>query len=153
MHITYLCRALQFPIAAGLLQQLAYHWIVGTPVVLLDAPLLFETKLNVLCKPILVISCSPQVQEERLMARNSFTRDQAKARIQSQLPLDWKCSHADILIDNSGSLQDLWSQFDHLVFILTKPLTWCEFVFSRGGALMAFGAIVGFILSQQLLPF
>ena len=87
------------------------------------------------------------------MERNLFTRDQAKARIQSQLPLDWKCSHANILIDNSGTLQDLWSQFDHLFSILTTPLSWCELILSRGGALVAVGVIIGFILSGQLSPF
>ena len=146
-------RVLQLPIAAGLLQQLAYHWMIGTPVVVLDAPLLFETKLNVFCNPILVISCSPHVQEARLMERNLFTRDQAKARIQSQLPLEWKCSHANLLIENSGTLQDLWSQYDHLVSILTTPPSWCELIFSRRGALVAVGVIVGFILSRYLSPF
>ena len=39
------------------------------------------------------------------MKRNDYTTDEAKQRINAQIPLSEKCKWADFVIDNSGSLQ------------------------------------------------
>ena len=59
---------------------------------ILDAPLLFETKiLEYFCYPILLVYIEDTYkQKDRLMARNSLTEEQAQQRIDSQFPMDQK---------------------------------------------------------------
>ncbi|MEO0456985.1 MAG: dephospho-CoA kinase [Cyanobacteria bacterium P01_A01_bin.114] len=78
-------------------------------------PLLFEAKLTSLVSEIWVVTCSPEQQLERLMARNHLTLAQAKARIMSQMPLHEKIIRADVVLDNSGSQAALFSQISLLI--------------------------------------
>lgn len=79
------------------------------PLVVLDAPLLFETKiLEYFCYPIITIYCEDgQVQLQRLMARNSLTEEEAMFKINSQMPINIKVKKSDIVAENGGSLKDL----------------------------------------------
>jgi len=49
------------------------------------------------------------------------------------MSLDVKKSKADIVIDNTGSLDDLNEQFQNVFVRVTGPLTWYEFWRSRQG--------------------
>ncbi len=84
----------------------------GAETVVLDIPLLFENKLHSYAEKILVVSVSPGVQLERLMARNKFTREEAEARISSQLPVAEKEAGADAVIYNNGTLDETKAQVD-----------------------------------------
>ena len=53
---------------------------------------------------------APRVQLERLMARDGSTREQAQARIDSQLPVAEKVAVADHVIDNGGTLDQTREQ-------------------------------------------
>jgi len=80
--------------------------------VVLVIPLLFEAKLTNLVTEIWVVFVDEQQQIARLMQRNNLTLDQAKARINSQMSLTEKCQKADVILDNSGSLESLYTQID-----------------------------------------
>ncbi|CAK9216607.1 unnamed protein product [Sphagnum troendelagicum] len=92
-------------IMSGLFYEILKHWILGTSVVVLDVPLLFEAKIDWLTRPIIVVWVDDLTQETRLMAQDNSSKEQARNRITSQLPLDVKRARADIVIDNSGSLE------------------------------------------------
>ncbi|TCD58957.1 dephospho-CoA kinase [Synechococcus sp. BS56D] len=77
------------------------------PIVVLMIPLLFEAGLESLCTEIWVVSCSEQQQQERLMARDALTAEEARLRIAAQLPLASKCARADLVIDN-GDRPEAW---------------------------------------------
>ena len=79
---------------------------------MLDAPLLFESKiLEFFCHPIIVVAIAEKEKQlERLMKRNDLNEDEAKNKINSQMPLDAKIAKADIVVDNSGSQDDLIKQ-------------------------------------------
>ncbi len=62
----------------------------GAQAVVLDIPLLFESKLTSLVDRVLVVAVKPRTQLERLMKRNNFSEEEATARIQSQMPLEEK---------------------------------------------------------------
>lgn len=79
----------------------------GHDLVIYDAPLLIENKLHEAMNGVILVSAPRELQRERLMARNGFTREQAEARIESQLPLSEKAKHATWVIDNSGDLAQL----------------------------------------------
>eukprot|EP00850_Spirogloea_muscicola_P023378 SM000352S13426 [mRNA] locus=s352:37128:38796:- [translate_table: standard] len=100
-------RATHLPIAAAIIAALLRCWLKGTPVVVLDAPLLFETSLYRVASIIVVVSCGAETQLRRLMARDSCSREDAEAMIAAQLPVEQKCARADIVLHNNGSLQNL----------------------------------------------
>lgn len=81
---------------------------------ILVIPLLFEAQMSDLVTEIWVVYCSPQQQLSRLIQRHqgSLTLEQAKARIESQMPLSEKCQQADVILDNSNTLEILFQQVD-----------------------------------------
>lgn len=80
--------------------------------VVMDIPLLFESKLQHFVEKVLVVTVSPEVQLQRLMARNSLTEEEAKTRIASQLPLSEKEAGADAVIYNDGTVEESQQQLD-----------------------------------------
>ena len=46
-----------------------------------------------------------EMQRSRLMARDGFTREEADARLRSQMPAREKADRADVVIDTSGSIE------------------------------------------------
>jgi len=75
-------------------------------VVVLDAALLIETGYDRKMDKVVVVYADEECQLRRLMDRDGFSRDQATARIRSQMPLSEKRLHADYVIDNCGSREE-----------------------------------------------
>ncbi|CAN4119513.1 unnamed protein product [Withania somnifera] len=124
-------------ISRGILVEVLKLWIKGCSIIVLDVPLLFEAKMNKWTKPIVVIWVDFETQLQRLMKRDGSTEEEAKSRINAQMPLDLKRSKADIVIDNTSSLEALHEQFQKVLTQITKPMTWPEFMLSRNGAFLA----------------
>ena len=75
-------------------------------IVVFDAALLMETGFHKkMDKTVLVYAHSDQ-QLSRLMERDRFTREQALARIQSQMPISEKRRYADYVIENTGTREE-----------------------------------------------
>lgn len=87
----------------------------GANTVIMDIPLLFESKLQSYIDKIIVVSANPTVQKERLMARNGYSTDEADARINSQLPIAEKEKGADAVIDNNGTLNETKEQLNEIL--------------------------------------
>lgn len=87
----------------------------NTLTVVLVVPLLFEANMTDLCTEIWVVYCSPEVQLERLMQRDGLSCDRASARINAQMPIAQKCQKADVVLDNSSTLDSLLLQVDAVV--------------------------------------
>jgi dephospho-CoA kinase len=75
-------------------------------IVVLDAALLIETGHHRRMDKVVVVYADEEQQLKRLRERDGFTREQAEARIRSQMPLNEKKMHADYVIDNTGSRED-----------------------------------------------
>lgn len=84
----------------------------GVAVMVIDAIKLFEGGLADRCDQNWVVTCSPEQQLARLMARNGFTEAEARQRIAAQPPQAEKVARADLVIDNSGALADTYAQVD-----------------------------------------
>jgi len=104
-------------IRAEMLRQRDEHLANGAKHVVMDIPLLFESKLHHFVEKILVVAVSEEVQLQRLMARNGLTEEEAKARINSQLPMKVKVDGADAVVYNDGTIEESEEQ---LKMILTK---------------------------------
>jgi dephospho-CoA kinase len=87
----------------------------GAPLVVYDAPLLFEAKRESAVNEVVVVTADPDVQLARILARGGITKDDALARIAAQLPLDEKARRADWIIDNSGDEATLLRQVERLL--------------------------------------
>jgi dephospho-CoA kinase len=74
--------------------------------VIVDVPLLYESQMEELFQEVLVVSADPAIALERLMSRNSLSREEAEQRLEAQMPIEWKKEWADYVIDNSGPLED-----------------------------------------------
>lgn len=88
-----------------MLQQIKEEKELKSSAVVLDIPLLFESKLTYLVDKTILVYVDEQTQLKRLMERNDYKEEEAKLRIQSQLPLKDKRKLADEIIDNNGSLE------------------------------------------------
>ena len=89
----------------------------GEKVVFQDIPLLFEGKMQQYFNHTILVYVDADVQLERLMKRNAFSREEALARIHSQMPLVEKRALADEVINNNGSEEESKEQ---LMEILKK---------------------------------
>ncbi|MCM3743598.1 dephospho-CoA kinase [Sporosarcina luteola] len=87
----------------------------GANTVIMDIPLLFESKLQSYVDKILVVSATPTIQRERLIARNGYSTEEADARINSQLPIAEKELGADAIIINNGTLEETENQLDEIL--------------------------------------
>lgn len=83
--------------------------------VVLDVPLLLETDAPYDLDLVVVVYAPESIQLERLQARDGFNREDALARIRSQMPIDKKAARADIVIDNSGTQANTRAQVAALI--------------------------------------
>jgi len=75
---------------------------------LYECPLFFETELHkTRFKHVIVVTASREVSIARIMRRDGLSPEEAERRITAQLSPEEKAARADIVIDNSGSLEDL----------------------------------------------
>ncbi|TYR82186.1 dephospho-CoA kinase [Priestia megaterium] len=82
----------------------------GYDVVVLDIPLLFESQLSYLVDKVIVVYVDETTQLQRLQKRNELLKEEANARIQSQLPLIEKVPLADAVINNNGTVEETKQQ-------------------------------------------
>ena len=90
-------------IARTLIQAIGYHFCAGTSLVVLDAPLLFEFKLDKICALTMVVAAAPETQLRRVMNRDDIDEEAAKKRIDAQMPLALKLDRCDVALQNDTS--------------------------------------------------
>lgn len=72
-------------------------------VVILDVPLLIETGMHKGVGEVIVVYCPEDMQITRLMVRDNISREDALAKVRSQISIEEKRRYATLLIDNSAS--------------------------------------------------
>ena len=85
--------------------------------VILDAPVYFEAGLDKkhVANGVLVITLPEQLQIERLKKRNNLSDEEARMRINSQMPLAEKEKMADFVIENTGTIKELENKLAQLL--------------------------------------
>ena len=83
-------------------------------IAIVEAALLIEAGYYKKLDRLVVCSCRPEQQVERLRARG-LTEEEARQRIEAQLPLAEKLRLADDVVDCSGTLEETRRQTDALV--------------------------------------
>lgn len=83
--------------------------------VFLDIALLYEANFVDLVEKVVVVYADEEVQLERLMTRNSLTKEEALIRIGSQMNPQEKASLGDFIINNSYSKEDTFQQIEEII--------------------------------------
>ena len=79
----------------------------GDAIVVHDVPLLAESRGKAGFDAVIVVDVPPELQLERLVRLRGMPAEQARARMAAQASREQRLAVADIVIDNSGSLDDL----------------------------------------------
>jgi dephospho-CoA kinase len=79
----------------------------GRAIILSDIPLLLEVGMQNEFDLVLLVYAPPELQIQRVMKRNNLTREEAVARLRSQMPIDEKLKIAHLVIRNDGTMREL----------------------------------------------
>ncbi len=86
---------------------------------LIDIPLFFENgAYNI--KESVVVYTPKEIQLERFMKRNGYSKEESLKRITSQMPIDEKKAKATWIIDNSKNLKHLQQEVENFVEKIKK---------------------------------
>ncbi|ORX96929.1 dephospho-CoA kinase [Basidiobolus meristosporus CBS 931.73] len=92
-----------------------YYYVTGHSLVFLDVPLLYEAKLDKFVSCVVVVYCSTEAQLQRLIKRDGSTAEAAQDRINAQMSIEEKKGLADIVIHNTGTIQETQEQVKALL--------------------------------------
>jgi len=82
-------------------------------VVILDIPLLVESGRDDMAA-VIVVDVDPEIAVARLVELRGFSEDDARSRISRQASREERLARADVVLDNSGSVEHLRHQVDEL---------------------------------------
>jgi dephospho-CoA kinase len=88
------------------------RWEQETPggIAVVDAALMIESGGYKRFDKLIVVHCRPEIQLQRLMARENLSQEEAQRRVSSQMPQDEKKTFADFLIDTSEGFESARQQ-------------------------------------------
>lgn len=75
-------------------------------IIVVDAPLLIEVGLEKKVDRVVVVYADEKTQLERVMDRDGLGREEARMRINAQMPVKEKVEFADFVIDGNGSVEE-----------------------------------------------
>lgn len=96
-------------------ERVARYHSNGETLVVLDIPLLFETIATDRFDSIWLVYIPEKIQLERLKKRDQLSQEAAQARMASQLSIEEKKKLADVIINNSGSIEETREQVQMLL--------------------------------------
>ena len=94
----------------------------GVPVAVVDVPLLFETGGDKRVDAVVVVSTSPEIQRQRILARGTMTEEALDALLARQMPDAEKRARADFVVDTSNGLDPVRARIrDILAEVVKMP--------------------------------
>ena len=92
----------------------------ASPLVVLDIPLLYETGGQTRVDKVVVVTCDPTVQRERVLSRPGMTEEKLALILSRQMPDTEKRQRADFLIDTGNGLEAARKQVEEITAKLTE---------------------------------
>ena len=99
--------AITHPKIRQLAQQRIKDCAAPASLVVYEAPLLFETKIDLWLRPVILVACDTTTQKQRLQERDNLTEAEIEQHLGAQMGLEEKRLLADYVIENSGTLREL----------------------------------------------
>jgi len=93
----------------------------GADLVVLDVPLLFETGGDTRVDAVAVVTAPPEIQRERVLAREGMSVERMAALLAQQTPDAEKRAQADFVIDTSLGLEPARRQVAEIVAVMRDP--------------------------------
>lgn len=90
------------------------------PAVLLDAPLLFEAKMEGICDFILAVVAPSEVRLERILARDGISRELALSRIKAQQSSEYYKKRSDFWLDGSLPMEEVQAKAQRIYSMILK---------------------------------
>ncbi len=116
-------RAFSSPEKSLRLNEITHPWIcrksvekiesfrqAGVPAVLLDAPLLFEARMEGICDFVVAVTAPARVRLERVLARDGISRELALSRIRAQHSARYYRQRSDFWIDGTAGIESVRSR-------------------------------------------
>ena len=88
--------------------------------IVVDIPLLFESKLEKMFDKIIVVKCDKKTQIKRILKKNKYSRKEINNIINSQMPLKEKIKKVDFVLDNDG-INETKSQVNSIINSIQNP--------------------------------
>src|SRR5699024_7944316 len=85
------------------------------PCVVMDIPLLFESKLTHFVNKNLVVAVDESVKLERITTRDQLYSEHARQRMNAQIPINKKRNMAHAVIDNNGTIEESINQLRNIL--------------------------------------
>jgi dephospho-CoA kinase len=82
----------------------------GASLIVYVAPLFFETGIHLWLRPVILVTCDPATQKQRLRERDHLSDEEIDRHLQAQMSLEEKRRLADYVVENVGSVDDLERQ-------------------------------------------
>ncbi|RST88134.1 dephospho-CoA kinase [Aquibium carbonis] len=95
------------------------HRAAGTPLVVLDIPLLFEVGAEGRVDRVAVVTAPADVQQARVLARPGMTQQKFDAILSKQVPDAEKRARADFVIDTGQGMEPARQAVRHIIGELT----------------------------------
>ena len=87
----------------------------GYDVVAVQVPLLFESGFDKRCDVIVAVVADREVRIERIISRDSISRERAISKIEAQMPDEFLIAHANYVINNDLGLDNIELQVDNIL--------------------------------------
>lgn len=99
------------PLIQGVIaERIQQRAMAGDSAIVVEAALLVETGSWRQYDALWVVRASRELQVQRLMKRKSCSSETAERWVDSQLPVEEKVRHADVVLDNDASIEQLSAQ-------------------------------------------
>jgi dephospho-CoA kinase len=92
----------------------------GATVAVVDVPLLYETGGEKRVDAVVVVTTTPEIQRERILARDNMTAEKLNAILARQLPDAEKRNRADFVVDTSHGLDPVRAQIRDILDQVVK---------------------------------
>lgn len=90
----------------------------GADMILLDIPMLFESRGEARVDKVVVVTCDPKIQRARVLARPGMTEAKFQAILARQTPDGEKRQRADFIIDTGEGLEAARACVDEIIATL-----------------------------------
>ena len=85
------------------------------PLILFDAPVLLESKMDILCDYIVTVIAPVEIRKQRIISRDNLTTENAEIRIKAQKKDEFYTDSADFVIDGSMPLEEIYIEADKVL--------------------------------------